>query len=112
MSKNETRQNIDFKVGDVVVCIKEISSNWGGPKEGEIYTVLIVSDELTWIGFKLQGRVYGVHGNIPPHSISEKDLSISNGEVTNWASHCFRHATPYEIAYHQFPDRLEKIINE
>jgi hypothetical protein len=44
-----------FKVGDLVECIKSISSNEGGPEKGEYFIITSIDDNKDlYIGFPLK----------------------------------------------------------
>lgn len=65
-----------FFIGDLVECISDISSEDGGPRKGEKFTVTAVS--TNYIGFPLSR----LNANYYP-------LSTINGKDTNWGNNCF-----------------------
>jgi hypothetical protein len=87
-----------MKVGDWVVCTEYMID----VHPGEIFQITCIGmvGGYEYIGFK--------------KLTLDRDYSeeVKNGTKVNWGSHCFRLATPEETEYHNFPNKLEGIINE
>jgi hypothetical protein len=106
MNKKKNKFNID----DIVVCIRSIDDENGGPKEGVIYKVISIDEKIgQWIGIELP--TYDPKFNIA-FGHSNYTRNIQTGEMPNWGVHCFRYATPEEVNFYNYPDKLEKLLNE
>lgn len=79
-----------FKPGDKVICINSQAETYGGPKKGQIYTVLTTSY------FNI-----GIHC---PEYQYRTDVRYQTGEWPNWSFQLFENA--YKELFNQ---ELEKL---
>jgi len=67
-------QNNPFVIGDLVLCARNISEEYGGPLRGQTFIVTITSD--SHIGFKLP--YYNMSSN------SSTTNMVREGKYANW----------------------------
>lgn len=91
-----------FKIGDYITCIQDISSWVGGPTSGQVFKVIGTrnDDGYEWIGIHC------------PNLGSTYNEDRRLGTYANWSSDCFRLAESHEVNNLLFPQKLESIIND